>query len=103
MDLIDFIQRAQRAQQAVDAHAAGTPGLRVVGARSPRDRGMAHGAVHLVTDRAISAGRLRRAPGDALCKPARAFWELSGERSGPATCKRCIEIAGRLRARKEGF
>ena len=44
----------------------------------------------------LRAGRLAREAGDALCKPAGAFWGLTQLSERPATCLRCLEIAERL-------
>lgn len=73
------------------------PPFVVYGAYHPRDRGMAHGAEHWVTTKPLAIGQLRRRPGDALCKPARKFWGLYAHPEREPTCKRCIEIATRLR------
>lgn len=54
---------------------------------------------HLVTDEALDHGRLRRAPGDALCKPRSKFWGLSSScASVPVDrlCRRCVALAQRL-------
>jgi len=54
---------------------------------------------HLVTDSPIVSGRLRRAAGDALCKPRSKFYHLSHEcqeQPKERLCPRCVEIAERL-------
>jgi hypothetical protein len=73
--------------------------LRVGTAYNPSDRGANPGGNHwIVADELRIPGRLYRAPGDALCKPARKFWGLSDvdeERWRFVTCKRCHEMARR--------
>jgi hypothetical protein len=64
---------------------------------TPRETGGYGGRDHIVVEQPLTAGRIRRAAGDALCKPAVKFWGLqrsSGTR--PASCARCIALAERL-------
>lgn len=70
--------------------------LRVYTACHPNDRGNSAGSDHLVTDEMIVRGRLRRSPGDALCRPKSKFWALVAEWSRKPTCQKCIEMAARL-------
>ena len=68
-------------------------------AYSPRENDGSSGKYHVVTQVPLEAGRLRRAAGDALCKPARKFWGLdarSFERFQTYPCKRCKALAERL-------
>lgn len=65
------------------------------GAFHPLDRGMAAGAAHIVLRVDLDRGRLHRRAGDALCRPARTFWQLGASRDEP-DCKRCLEIARRI-------
>lgn len=71
--------------------------LSVSYAYTRRQGEFSNGAEHYITNQAIHVGRLHREAGDALCRPQRTFWGLDPrpERTD-ATCKRCIEIAGRL-------
>lgn len=69
------------------------PRLRTAHAYTPRETGSYGGSQHIVTRDAFKSGRLRREPGDALCKPYRKFWGLSAHATGAPTCQRCIEIA----------
>jgi len=51
---------------------------------------------HAVLDQALTAGRLTRDQGDALCRPRRKFWGLesvTGERT--VTCPGCADRAER--------
>lgn len=72
----------------------------VEGAYHPQDHGTTPGGEHIVMSRALISGRLRRAAGDPLCRPARTFWGLTGRRpaGNRAACKRCLELA-----RRHGF
>jgi hypothetical protein len=69
--------------------------LTVYGAYHPRDAGNAAGSDHLVVSTDLVSGRLRRAAGDALCKPAQKFWGLYSHPERKPTCKVCLEIARR--------
>lgn len=66
----------------------------VAHAYTPRETGSYGGRDHIVTEVPIVAGRLKRYPGDALCKPGRKFWGLH-RTTGEPTCRRCIELAAR--------
>lgn len=57
---------------------------------------------HLVTDADIVGGRLRRAPGDALCKPREKFYVLNHQCAQVELddlCPKCVDIARRLSLR----
>ena len=57
---------------------------------------------HLVTEVDLELGRLRRAAGDALCKPRSKFWGLDPSCepvADEALCLRCRAIRDRLKAR----
>lgn len=76
----------------------------VMGYATPARQGaMNASAYHVVVTEPLDAGRLHRAPGDALCRPAGRFNLLDvayGEvrrREGKAfNCKKCLEVADRL-------
>lgn len=70
-------------------------------AYSPRHGAVSTGAEHLVLKQDLSAGRLKRKRGDALCKPADKFWGLEvfpdqENRTRQWLCKRCAELAEKL-------
>ena len=57
------------------------------------------GSHYVVRHGVLNAQRLRREPGDALCKRKGKFWGLmvrAGDDRREPTCKRCREIAARL-------
>lgn len=55
-----------------------------------------NGCYHAVLDQPLHTGRLDREPGDALCRPRRAFWGLEPVSHGAAvSCKRCLDVAAR--------
>ncbi|GAA2457250.1 hypothetical protein [Streptomyces macrosporus] len=63
---------------------------------NPRQGASSNGGYHIVLDQPLSAGRLSREAGDALCKRAAAFWGL--ERGNPdqqPTCTSCLKRAER--------
>jgi hypothetical protein len=67
------------------------------GAYNPSDRGSNAGADHIVLEEPVHVGRLVRAKGDPLCKPAKKFWGLTGpDKSRVVTCHHCIRQALRL-------
>lgn len=75
--------------------------LRILHAYNPSNGLRGEGKVggeHLAATAALSQGRLRRLPGDPLCKPAHAFFELRDHNRllKPVICKRCLEVARRL-------
>lgn len=82
--------------QTADGHG-------VAYAYNPGQGPSSNGAYHLVAKAPIQSGRLRRAPGDALCKPARRFWGLDGGRTeadfNSRPCARCAELRLRLQER----
>lgn len=66
-------------------------------AYTPNEVGHYGGGYHLMLMQPFVSGQLRRAAGDALCKPARKFWglhEISTLCQIP-DCKRCLELAHR--------
>lgn len=71
------------------------PILSVAYAYSPRERSGCFGGYHIVTSTSIEAGRLKREPRDALCKPRAKFWSLDGRPGATPNCARCMEIAQR--------
>lgn len=73
-------------------------------AYSPRENVGSGGGDHIVCAENVTAGRLKRQAGDALCKPQARFWGLQ-QRWGAdtclnyqatASCLRCLEIAEKL-------
>jgi hypothetical protein len=68
-------------------------------AYNPRQAGWSNGAYHLVVQTPLRAGRLKREPGDALCKPAGKFWGLDHRRTEEEfqarPCARCLALRGR--------
>lgn len=64
--------------------------------------GANNGGLHITVKTELRSGRMVRAFGDALCKPARKFWDLSTRDGERADCLRCLEIAERLVARASG-
>ncbi|MFX4226346.1 MAG: hypothetical protein ACFHHU_00220 [Porticoccaceae bacterium] len=77
------------------------PGLTVECAYSPRQGPASGGKDHIVLLNAFSQGRLKRAKGDALCKPRGKFWGLS-ESSDPNSLKHVCSTC-RDRAQQLGF
>lgn len=78
-------------------------------AYSPGERATGSGKYHLITEVDVADGRLRRAAGDPLCKPADKFWGVSRlpesdkARTKEAwVCKRCREVAARLSPEGDG-
>lgn len=81
------------------ASAVATNELSFAYAYSPRENDGSRGKYHAVTRRPLWHGRLRRAEGDPLCKPARKFWGLdsrSREKFDSYPCKRCKKLGVRL-------
>lgn len=65
-------------------------------AYSPRERS-GGGGYHLIVGEDFKAGRVRREKGDALC--GKRFYNLDPGRKGSGvSCRRCIELAGRVTA-----
>jgi dihydroxyacetone kinase len=65
----------------------------VAHAYTPNEAGSYGGSDHIVID----AGYVRnRMVGDALCKPAKKFWQLLRSDTGSPSCKTCIERAEKL-------
>jgi hypothetical protein len=52
---------------------------------------------HIITRDGFDKGRLKRKPGDVLCRPTHNFWGLYGDDYGKPTCKRCIDLARRYK------
>ena len=73
--------------------ASGVISWHVEGAYNPSDRGSSAGGNHIVLDAPIHYGRLRRAKGDALCKPSSKFWGLTGPENREIDCHHCIRTA----------
>lgn len=77
-------------------------GYTIAYAYSPRENVGSGGRCHLITTAALEVGRLKRAPGDALCKPRKQFWGLDGGRTPEDFetygCVRCSAIRDRLAA-----
>lgn len=75
-------------------------GYGVAYAYTPRQGPSSNGTYHLVVQAPLQAGRLRREPGDALCKPARRFWGLDGGRTeadfDSRPCATCSTLRGRI-------
>ncbi|MFF4409745.1 hypothetical protein [Streptomyces sp. NPDC001404] len=74
------------------------PSAHVAYAGNPHEGARSQGGYHLRLDQPFSAGRLERATGDPLCKPAQSFWGLepcrAADRREP-TCRSCIDRAQR--------
>lgn len=63
-----------------------------------RQGALSNGRDHIVLDDALEVGQLRRAAGDALCRPRRKFRDLSpgsNTATGHATCPVCLQRAER--------
>ena len=61
-----------------------------------RQGGAYNGKYHLVLNRPLSAGRLTRRAGDALCKPSNKFWGLEkGSEYAAVDCPTCLQRAER--------
>lgn len=69
--------------------------LRFAHAYTPNESATYGGGEHLVLTCDWSWGRLKRAKGDALCKPAKKFWGLHDIDEAHKTCPRCLELARR--------
>lgn len=69
-------------------------------AYTPNETGSYGGGTHLGLPCDLVAGRLRRAFGDALCKPHRQFHnpEWTGPLEHIPNCLRCLDLAARLTA-----
>jgi len=65
-------------------------------AYNPRQGARSRARYHAVLDRPLEAGRLRRAKGDALCRPRAKFWGLAAGAESPVTCPDCLRLAGRF-------
>lgn len=66
-------------------------------AYSPRERSGTTGGYHLIVGEDFKAGRVQRIKGDALC--GKRFYNLDpGSKKQGVSCKRCIELAGRVTA-----
>lgn len=48
------------------------------------------GRHHFAFRKAYQQGRLRRGPGDPLCKPSQKFWDLTPHAGDPVTCTACL-------------
>jgi len=69
----------------------------IEGAYNPSDRGSSAGGNHIVLEEPLQFGRLVRQAGDALCKPAKKFWGLTGPGEDRVLdCHHCIRQAFRL-------
>jgi hypothetical protein len=65
-------------------------------AYSPRERTGSRGRHHIQTQEDFVLGRLKRKKGDALCRPAKKFWNLDtrrNEHESHVTCLHCLGIA----------
>lgn len=95
-----FLSAQDRYWKAIgDARAALPFGTAIAYAYSPRENVGSGGGDHIVCLQGFTHGRLTRAAGDPLCKPAAKFWGLDRCSDGrEATCVKCAEIAERIAA-----
>lgn len=71
------------------------PTAHVEYAYNPRQGARTRGGYHLILDQPLTAGRLTRETGDALCKPADQFWGLEpGNPHAQPSCPTCLHRAG---------
>lgn len=62
----------------------------------PREGARSAGGYHAILDQPLTAGRLVRERGDALCRPRRKFWGLApGNDTGQPTCPPCKDRVAR--------
>lgn len=58
--------------------------------------------LHILAEEPFTLGTITRDVGDAYCKPRSHFYDLWDEGIGRPTCQRCLRIATRLEAQRNG-
>jgi len=81
--------------QNYEKNAKAATTAHIMYAYNPRQGARSKARYHVVLNQPLSAGRLHRKPGDALCKPREKFWGLAPGSKSPVTCPDCLTLAER--------